>query len=205
MIRTDNVSYHTDMAGLQFLHSVLHFSFPVLKHCWFTPNFCPRWQKTKWRQTDISSIQHLWQGIIIQSWFPANLISHHFTLTKDAGTGKPKSTAYWLVHSSKHQELPWCDNKCANSRRCFLGMSLFNTFNTSTVSFMTPQQSLVGVLHIWTAFRWEIHVRSVVIYALGRSWCHCQVCLHQRDVASGENRARRNMWYKQCIEITVGS
>ena len=33
-------------------------------------------------------------------WYPATLISHHFTPTKDAGTGKAKSAAYWLVHGS---------------------------------------------------------------------------------------------------------
>ena len=33
-------------------------------------------------------------------WYPETLISHHFTPTKDAGTGKAKSAAYWLVHGS---------------------------------------------------------------------------------------------------------
>ena len=29
-------------------------------------------------------------------WFPAPLVSHHFPLTKEAGTGKAKSVFHWL-------------------------------------------------------------------------------------------------------------
>ena len=41
-----------------------------------------------------------WSHVIVVRWCPATLISHHFTPTKDAGTGKAKSAAYWLVHGS---------------------------------------------------------------------------------------------------------
>ena len=34
-------------------------------------------------------------------WCPVTLISHHFTPTKDAGTGKAKSAVYWLFHGSE--------------------------------------------------------------------------------------------------------